>query len=94
MAKSTSIAEDLDAKDNPRSDFVPVDLTPLLNSNEALRKAFQDSHQNLANVIKELVKIVPAAEVHYGPTPPPNPQEGDLWLNTSETPPRMYSYVV
>jgi len=46
---------------------------------------------NLTRQIEKLISTLPKVEVHFGPTPPDNPIEGDLWYNTTEE--RLYVYV-
>lgn len=48
-------------------------------------------NQELETLIQQLLASLPAREVHFGPTPPDNPEDGDLWYHPEEN--RLYAYV-
>lgn len=45
----------------------------------------------LEKLIKQLIQGFPATEVHFGPNPPDNSKDGDLWYHPDEN--RLYAYV-
>lgn len=51
----------------------------------------QNPNPDLEDLVKQLLMSLPAIEVHFGPSPPGNPDDGDLWYHPEEN--RLYAWV-
>jgi len=54
--------------------------------------ASEQSIRDLVEYIRKLLEDIPPTEAYYGNSPPPHPEDGDLWFNTNDN--RLYTYVV
>jgi len=71
-------------------------LHPQTSSNalgliEDLIILLSEQNGDLVTAIQNLALRTPITEVHFGPNPPENPGEGDLWFQPEEN--RLYAYV-